>query len=264
MSDTLTASQEAAQAFAVHIRRETGRFVEVAARSPLQAHVPAYPAFTVETLSAHIGRALRIFPTIISGGSYRQDEVIDAPTGPAVVEWVEAGLEPFLAVLAEVPPDTLVTLPHGTDKRPVSVIAPLLAVEIGVHRWDVESVLGEHAATPQDLAIREIDSVFENFVPRLASTGVAPIGGTVRLQATDVTVSWGIRVDDGRLLAGRAPAEPDYADVVVSAPVEDLALIVWKRWLPPRQGVEVAGSADVLKRFLATDYIPDPRTTPAH
>lgn len=75
MSDTFAASQESAQALTVHVRRETVRFVEVAARSPLRAHVPAYPAFTVETLSAHIGRALRIFPTIISGGSYRPDQV---------------------------------------------------------------------------------------------------------------------------------------------------------------------------------------------
>jgi uncharacterized protein (TIGR03083 family) len=264
MSDALATSQESAQAFAVHIRRETGRFVEVAARSPLRAHVPAYPAFTVETLSAHIGRALRIFPTIIADGSYREDEVIEAPTGPAVVEWAEAGLDPFLKVLAEVPPDTLVSLPHGGGDRPVSVIAPLLAVEIGVHRWDVESVLGEHVPTPKDLAVREIQNVFDNFVPRLASTGVPPIGGTVRLQATDVGVGWTISVDDGRLLIGQSPAEPDGATVVVSAPVEDLALIVWKRWLPPRQGVEISGSVTVLKRFLSTDYIPDPRTTPAH
>jgi uncharacterized protein (TIGR03083 family) len=258
MSDTLAASPESAQAFAVHIRRETGRFAEVAARSPLQAHVPAYPAFTVETLSAHIGRALRIFPTIIAGGSYRQDEVVEAPTGPAVVEWVEAGLEPLLTVLAEVPPDTLVTLPHGTDKRPVSVIAPLLAVEIGVHRWDVESVLGEHAATPQDLAIREIDSVFENFVPRLASTGVAPIGGAVRLQATDVAVGWRISVEDGRLLTGRLQpddaAKPDGAvsddaAVVVTAPVEDLALICLETLAavtPGSRGLRVGRCAQAL------------------
>jgi len=264
MSDALAASQDSAQAFEVHVRRETGRFVEVAARSPLQAHVPAYPAFTVETLTAHIGRALRVFNTIISGGSYREGEVIEAPAGTAVVEWAEEGLEPLLKGLAEVPPDTLVRLPHRTVDQPVSVIAPLLAVEIGVHRWDVESVLGEHAATPQDLAIREIQNVFENFVPLLASAGVAPIGGTVRLQATDVAAGWGISVENGRLLAVRLPAEPDDATVMVSAPVEDLALIVWKRWLPPRAGVEVSGSADVLKRFLSTGYIPDPRTTPAH
>jgi hypothetical protein len=45
---------------------------------------------------------------------------------------------------------------------------------------------------------------------------------------------------------------------------QDIALLVWKRALPPRPELDVTGSADVLKRFLATDYIPDPRTTPAH
>ena len=61
--------------------------------------------------------------------------------------------------------------------------------------------------------------------------------------------------------ARRAAAEAGDAAVVVSAPAEDLALIVWKRWPPPRPGVDVSGSVDVLKRFLSTDYIPDPRTT---
>lgn len=45
---------------------------------------------------------------------------------------------------------------------------------------------------------------------------------------------------------------------------QDIALLVWKRAVPPRPELEVAGSTGVLKRFLATDYIPDPRTTPAH
>jgi len=264
MTDAHAATPADAQAFSAHVRRETERFLQVAARSPLQAHVPAYPAFTVETLSAHIGRALRIFHAILSTGSYREDDAVEAPAGPAVIEWAEAGLDPLLTLLEEVAPDTLVAFPHGAGDRPAALIAPLLAVEIGVHRWDVESVLGEHAAIPQDLAAREIDNVFENFVPRLASTGVAPIGGAVRLRATDADVGWGIRVDDGRLLAGRLPAEPADAAVVVSAAAGDLALIVWKRWPPPRPGVEISGSVDVLKRFLSTDYIPDPRTTPAH
>jgi uncharacterized protein (TIGR03083 family) len=264
MSSAPTAAPSSVQASLAHIRRETGRFVEVAGRSPLQVHVPAYPAFTVETLSAHIGRALRIFHAILSSGSYQQDEPAQAPQGPEVIEWVEAGLDPLLTLLSEVPPDKLVAFPHDAGDRPAALIAHLLAVEIGVHRWDLESVLGEHVAIPRDLAIREVDSVFETFVPRLASTGVAPIGGTVRLQATDVAVGWSVSVRDGRLLAGRLSGEPDDGTVVVSAAAEDLALIVWKRQPPPRPGVEISGSVDILKRFLSADCIPDPRTTPAH
>ena len=264
MSSTPTGFSPVDGEWLPHLRRETGRFVEVAARSPLVAHVPAYPAFTVASLSAHIGRVLRIFRTVVSEGSYREDQVIAVPADSAITGWVQAGLEPLLAALAEVPPDRPVTFPHGAGERPAALIAPLLAVEVGVHRWDVESVLGHHVPIPADLAIREVESVFENFVPRLAGAGVAPIGGAVLLQAADAPVSWDISVQDGRMLAGRHAEQPGDAAVVVSAAVEDLALIVWKRWPPPRPGVEVAGSVDVLKRFLSTDYIPDPRTTPAH
>ena len=264
MSSTPTTFSPSADEWLAHLNRETGWFVEAADRSPLVAHVPTYPAFTVASLSAHIGRALRIFQAVISGGSYSEGQVIDVPAGPAVTGWVQAGLGPLATALAEVEPDRPVTFPHGAGERPAALIAPLLAVEVGVHRWDVESVLGDHRPIPADLAIREVESVFENFVPRLASTGVAPIGGDVRLRATDAPASWDISVQDGRLLAGRTAGEPGDAAVTVSAPVEDLALIVWKRWPPPRPGVQVSGPVDVLKRFLATDYIPDPRTTPEH
>jgi uncharacterized protein (TIGR03083 family) len=246
-----------------HLEREARRFVEVAARSPLAAHIPTYPAFTVETLSAHIGKALRIFHTVASSGSYQEDQ--DVPSGSAVIDWVETGLAPLVNVLSEVDPDRLVAFPHGAGDRPARLVAPLLAVEVGVHRWDVESVLGDHAPIPAELAIAEIDKVFENFVPRLASSDVAPIGGTVELRATDAEVRWHLSVQEGQLQAGRLESETESSDVVVSASAQDLALLVWKRSLPPpRPGVEVSGPLDVLKRLLSIDYIPDPRTTPAH
>jgi uncharacterized protein (TIGR03083 family) len=247
-----------------HLESETRRFVEVAARSPLGAHVPTYPAFTVETLSAHIGNALRVFHTILSSGSYSEDQAFPTPVGAAVIEWVEEGVTPLLTLLSEIDPERLVSFPHGAGDRPARLIAPLLAVEVGIHRWDVESVLGDHAPIPTELAIAEIDKVFENFVPRLASSGVAPIGGIVELRANDAGVRWILSVQDGQLHAGRPESEAARADVVVSASTQDLALIVWKRLRPPRPGVEISGPLDVLRRLLSVDYIPDPQTTPAH
>jgi hypothetical protein len=52
--------------------------------------------------------------------------------------------------------------------------------------------------------------------------------------------------------------------MLVAGTAQDIARLVWKRPVPPRPELEVTGSADVLQRFLVTDYIPDPRTTPAH
>jgi uncharacterized protein (TIGR03083 family) len=247
-----------------HLRRETERFADVVRESPLRAHVPAYPDFTVHSLAAHIGRALRLFDAIADGGKQPSPEALEVPAGADVADWVLAGLAPLVTLLGEIPPDKPVPFPHDAGDRPAGLIAPLLAVEVGVHRWDVESVLGDHAPIPADLAVQEVESVFTNFVPRLAGSGVADIGGTVWLRATDTAAAWSARVSDGRLTTERAPDRPSDAAVCVTGAAQDIALLVWKRALPPRPELEVAGSADVLKRFLVTDYIPDPRTTPEH
>ena len=244
-----------------HLRRETERFADVVRESPLRAHVPAYPDFTVHSLAAHIGRGLRLFHAIAVGG---EQPALEVPEGADVADWVLAGLAPLVTVLGEIPPDQLVPFPHNTGDRPAGLIATVLAVEVGVHRWDVESVLGEHAPIPADLAVQEVENVFGNFVPRLAGSGVADIGGAVFLRATDTPAAWIAQVRDGRLATQRVLDDPSGAAVVVTGAAQDIALLIWKRALPPRPELDVTGSVDVLKRFLVTDYIPDPRTTPAH
>jgi uncharacterized protein (TIGR03083 family) len=247
-----------------HVRREVDRFATVAARSPLPVHVPAYPAFTVETLAGHVGRALRGFLPVLSADADTPVEPGQEPQGLAVIDWVRAGVDPLLRALAEVPADRLVPFPHVADPRPAGLIAPLLAVEIGVHRWDVETVLGDHAEVPVELAVREINSVFENFVPRLAASGVDPIGGTLSLRPTDADVAWDIAVDGDRLVARPSDDPAQAADTNVSATAEQLSLLVWKRRPPATLSLRVLGRVDVLKRFLSADYLPDPRSTPAH
>jgi uncharacterized protein (TIGR03083 family) len=246
-----------------HLRRETERFADVVTQSPMRAHVPAYPDFTVYSLAVHIGRVLRLFHDVVDGGGgdYLAAEV---PGEQGVADWVLAALDPLVTLLAQVAPDKVVHLPHQLGDRPAGLIAPQVTVEVGVHRWDAESVLGEHVPIPSDLAVQEVESVFANFVPRLASSGVADIGGSVWLQTTDASAAWSARVSDGALVTEHALGRPDDAAVTVTGLAQDIALLVWKRAVPPRPELDVAGSADVLKRFLVTDYIPDPRTTPAH
>ena len=246
-----------------HLRRETQRFADVVSQSPLQAHVPAYPDFTVYSLGLHIGRVLRLFHDVLAdgGGDYLAAEVSDEQD---VADWVLAALDPLVTLLGQVPPDKPVRLPHQVQDRPAGLIAPQVSVEVGVHRWDVESVLGDHVPIPSDLAVQDVESVFTNFAPRLAASGVADIGGTVWLQTTDTPAAWSARVSDGALVTEQAPDAPDGTAVTVTGLAQDIALLVWKRAVPPRPELDVTGSVDVLKRFLVTDYIPDPRTTPAH
>jgi uncharacterized protein (TIGR03083 family) len=246
-----------------HLRRETERFADIVTQSPLLAHVPAYPDFTVYSLAVHIGRVLRVFHGVVAGNG-TDYLTADAPDAEDVADWVLAALDPLVTLLGEVPPDKPVSLPHQAGDRPAGLIAPQVTVEVGVHRWDVESVLGEHVPIPSDLAVQDVESVFTNFAPRLAASGVADIGGTVWLRTTDTPAAWSARVSDGRLVTERAADSPDDAAVTVTGLAQDIALLVWKRAVPPRPELGVTGSVDVLKRFLVTDYIPDPRTTPAH
>jgi hypothetical protein len=67
MSSTSTTISPTAR-WLTHLRRETERFADVVRTSPLRAHVPAYPDFTVHSLAAHIGRGLRLFHAIAVGG----------------------------------------------------------------------------------------------------------------------------------------------------------------------------------------------------
>src|ERR1700691_6545426 len=167
-----------------HLRREPERFAEVVTLSPLRVHVPAYPDFTVYSLAVHIGRVLRLFHGIIAGDG--EDYLAaDAPDAEDVADWVLAALDPLITLLGEVPPDKPVSLPHQAGDRPAGLIAPQASVQVGVHRWDVESVLGEHVRIPSDPAGHDVESVFTNFAPRLAASGVADIGGTVWLRTTD-------------------------------------------------------------------------------
>jgi Mycothiol maleylpyruvate isomerase N-terminal domain len=79
-----------------HLRRETERFADVVRQSPLRAHVPAYPDFTVHRLAAHIGRGLRLFHAIAAGG---EQPALEVPEGTDVADWVLAGLAPLVTVL---------------------------------------------------------------------------------------------------------------------------------------------------------------------
>ena len=203
-----------------HLRRETERFADVVSQSPLWAHVPAYPDFTVYSLAVHIGRVLRLFHGVLAGDG--EDYLAaDAPDAEDVADWVLAALDPLITLLGEVPPDKPVSLPHQAGDRPAGLIAPQVSVEVGVHRWDVESVLGEHVPIPSDLAVQDVESVFTNFAPRLAASGVADIGGTVWLRTTDTPAVWSAAVSDGRLVTEHAPDSTADGAVTVTGLAQD-------------------------------------------
>src|SRR5271155_3805020 len=211
-----------------YIEIETRRFVGVARQIPLVVHIPTYPDFTVETLSAHLGTGLRSFDNLARTGQFDPGKIGTTPTGSAVLDWVQIALAPVVKTLRGVDPHAVVQFPGDPKTVPVTSLAQWLAIEVLVHRWDLESVLGDHASIVPDLAFVGIEHVFDNYVPRMASTGVAPIGGTVELWATDLPVAWKAAVRSERLHVRRRNADSPKSDVTVRATAEDLFLVAWK------------------------------------
>ena len=116
---------------------------------------------------------------------------------------VEAGLAPFLDAFGRSRPDQTVLLPSG----PIAAAAlpRVAATEIGIHRWDLESVLDDHRPIAADLAADILDDVFGRWIRRLDGSGpVPPLGGAVALHATDTADHWMIDVLDGRVVAAHA------------------------------------------------------------
>lgn len=248
---------EPAKATLAHIWRETTRFAQLATREPLSLPVPSYPAFTVETLTAHVGTTLRSLQAALTG--QRVAGEIQPPRGPAVIEWMGAGLDPVLKLLRDAKPDELVPFPPGTGTRRAALLAPLLAVQLALHRWDLESVRGEYSATPPDLAVAEIETALAADAAHLTGPAVSPIGGVVQLRASDVGIGWATWVTRGRLVTRRLTGKNVAPDVVASARAQDLALMLWNRAAPQWPRVRVSGASDVLTRFLRIGYVPDPR-----
>ena len=115
----------------------------------------------------------------------------------------------------------------------------------------MESVLDEHVPIPSDLAVQDVESVFTNFAPRLAASGLADIGGTVWLRTRDTPAAWSARMSDGRLVTERAADSPDDSAVTVTGLAQDIALLVWKRAVPPRAGTgrdRIGGRPQALPR----------------
>ena len=126
-----------------HVDREARRCIEVATRSPLTAHVPSYPAYTVETLTAHIGKTMRIFHAVLSRTSPpSQPERSPLPLGPpSSTGRRRSSTAAQRPVEGRARPDVQFLGGRRGQTASGGTLISSLAVEVGLHRWDLESVL---------------------------------------------------------------------------------------------------------------------------
>lgn len=211
----------------------------ITGRSPAeqQQPIPNCPGWTVYNAAAHIGRVAIAWAEMISSSpddpesrerGYAQSA--ERPTGAPVTD---------LAAWAN---STIDRLEGDTDRRcyfsmtggegTVGLWAWHAASELGVHRLDVESALGDTHAITDDQAIDAVRYTCEYFLPAMRrATGKDPGPVTIRLRRADGP-------------EGLATIESDSANTatIEGAPVQAL-LALWGR---PHRGVDlVEGDAAV-------------------
>ena len=187
---------------------------------------------------------------IVTSGDRVSRRLLDpAPEDTAgLAGWYVQSLERVLTVLDSAAPDSLTWTFSTTGDRRVRWWCRRLAVEVAIHRWDVQhaaATRGSPGPEPVDgeVAAAGIEEFVVEFLPGLlAQDGVENLAGTLHLQATDGPAEWWIDFD------AETPARPKHAeaDTVVRASRSDLLL-----WLTNRGPL---GTVDMLGNQRIVDH----------
>jgi uncharacterized protein (TIGR03083 family) len=218
-----------------------GRALLAAAKSGLDAPVPACPGWVVADVVGHMGRVHRSVAGILERGtSDAPTEVIPAPpAGDAVLVFYEEGLDRLLAALAATPPDTPVYT--WADPPVAGFYHRRMAHELAIHRFDVESAHGEPGPFDPEQATDAISELYDVVLPFAVRRAKAALpSGSMHLHRTDGPGEWLVRIVDGELVATQEHAK---GDVAVRGPASDLLVFVWNRGRP--SSLEVFGDAEV-------------------
>jgi uncharacterized protein (TIGR03083 family) len=230
------------------VRSNARRLGDAAEAAGLTARVPSCPDWTVDDLTLHIGRVMRLWTGAVATRSMEPPDFsvmgASAPDGADRFDWVRRVGQDLADVLAAAPEDT----PIWTFAGPGTVRfwARRQAHEVTVHRYDAELAVGEVGSVDVDLAADGVDEYFELLALHPAAQAIHGGGETVHFHGTDRDVEWLAELTpDGLAL------RPDHAeaDVEIRGPVEAIMLAVWNRIGPDDPRLEIVGDRDMLDRW---------------
>jgi uncharacterized protein (TIGR03083 family) len=227
------------------IRREGASVTEAARTAGTEAPITSCPDWTVADLLSHLGRIHRWVTDLVRTrpapptGNWRG---LEPPPDASRIAWFDEGWRVFADTLAGVHADAEVWT--WTPNRTVGFWSRRQAQELAIHRWDMQTALGDPQPVDRALAVDGIQEVFD-ILP--ARPGVAPITGTgetIHLHCTDGDGEWLVRLDPDGVKVTNEHAK---GDVAARGTASDLLLLVWGR-IPPER-VDTFGDAELLRRW---------------
>lgn len=226
-----------------------GRALLAAAQPDWSRPVPACPGWDAAQLVGHMGAILGWMATIVTTGKPvpRTDREVPPADVDALAAWYSAHLERTLGILAAAGADSQAWTFSSRGEQTVRWWRRRLAVELAIHRWDVQhAALGGGASAVQPIdgsvAAVGIEEFVTEFLPGLlAQPDVTGLTGTLHLHATDGDSEWQVNLDD----KGSAVAIPGHgrADTAIRGSRSDLLLWLTNRARP--DGLEIYGNHEV-------------------
>ncbi len=223
----------------------------MAAESDWGRPVPHCPAWDAAGLVGHMGGILQWMAAVVSSGDRVSRRTLppppDEPTDLPV--WYSTCLEETLAVLGSADPDTETWTFSTIGNRRVAWWHRRLAVELAIHRWDIQHAVALDGGAPPphldgSVASAGVEEFLTEFLPGLlAQDGVEGLAGTLHLHVLDGSADWWIDLDaDGSALPAGITAA-----TTVSGGQSGLLL-----WLTNRRSLdtlEVTGNRQIADRW---------------
>lgn len=235
------------------IAAEGSRISHIARQGPLDARVPYLSRWRMGDVVAHLGGVHRWAENIVrqrhfDGQGHRRG----TETGDALITWFEEGLEALVTTLAEADPDDRCTNFSPGSSSTVGFWHRRQAHETTIHRWDVEATVGDHAPIEAGFATDGIDELLHVFT---RSRGKQELEGPIRVSTIDTEASWVVAPAEkpGRV---EVVTEPVEATATMSGQAEHLLLALWKRQSLDEAQVDLAGSEETVRKFVAGPVTP--------
>jgi uncharacterized protein (TIGR03083 family) len=222
------------------LAREGELLGQAAGSAGLDAPTPSCPEWMVRDLVRHIGQVHRWAAHHVRDALADQDPSLeDWPGDSALLAWYAEGHAALIKTLTAADPalDCWHFLPAPSGTR---FWARRQAHETAIHRVDAQLATTD-PPTPVDteFAVDGIDEILHGFFGRRPTRLTSASPRSFGLVATDSPRTWRVVIDSSGPVT--TPLDSP-ADAVVTAPANDLYLLLWnRRYL---DGLDVTGSPD--------------------
>ncbi|MFD1713645.1 maleylpyruvate isomerase N-terminal domain-containing protein [Amnibacterium flavum] len=217
---------------APELERVSLAFSEAAARTDPTARIASRIWPTAGEMVDHLGTIQRWAAEVLRTGRTVDEARHERPTGRDRVEWFVEGAEALVREIDSADPTSRCWTFVGPGTN--AFWGRRMVHEATKHLWDIRTAVVPDPPMPAEIepttAAAIIDEFDEVFIARARRNGIAPLQGSVLLQATDSDRSWLVEPD----WTVRRDAAGEDSSAALRASTADLALMLWERadpWL---------------------------------